>query len=272
MRKTLINNDRIFTDFNVMQYGHEDCRKGYSIGNFVRSNYLIHYVHRGKGIFRAAGKEYRLSEGSAFLICPRDVTYYMADETNPWEYSWIEFNGAAAERYISATPFSSSPVVENNTAAGKHFLRLVETPPSNPYELLSAALAALSAFVVKRPPAGKMSDEYVRAAVNYVHTFCHHPKITVEELGQYVGVDRSYLYRIFKQKVGISPKRYIMEYKLKTAAKLLEETNLSVGQVARSAGFEDKLYFSTAFKQFFGQTPTEYRRKSTTGTPETVSP
>ncbi len=259
MRKTIVNNDRIFTDFNVMQYGHEDCRSGHSIGTFVRSNYLIHYIHRGKGLYRAGGREYHLGAGSAFLILPGDVTYYISDESDPWEYSWLEFNGAAAANYLSATPFSSNLIAENNTAAGSAFLKLLETSTQNPYELLSAALAVLGSFVVKRPAGGKMSDEYVKAALNYIHTFCHHPKITVEELGRYVGVDRSYLYRIFKEKVGISPKRYIIEYKLKTAAKLLEETSLSIGQTARSSGFDDKLYFSTAFRSFYGMSPTEYR-------------
>lgn len=259
MRKTVINKNRIFTDFNIIQFGHEDCRSGYSIGNFVRSNYLIHFIHRGRGIYRTGGCEYSPGADSAFLIYPRDITYYAADEHDPWEYSWIEFSGTAAADYISSTAFSDSPVVTNIPQASKTFFRLLETSTSNPYALLSAGLAVLSSFAVKKPEGGKMSDEYVKAALAYIHTYCHHPKITVEELGRYVGVDRSYLYRIFKEKVGISPKRYIIEYKLKTAAKLLEETNLSVGQAARSAGFDDRLYFSTAFKSFYGLSPTEYR-------------
>ena len=52
MRRTVINRYRDFVDFNIIQYGHEDCRPNYSIGNFVRSNHLIHYIHSGKGVYR----------------------------------------------------------------------------------------------------------------------------------------------------------------------------------------------------------------------------
>ena len=261
MRKTIINNRRIFTDFNVVQYGHEDCRPSYSIGNFIRSNYLIHYVHKGRGIYRARGKEYRLARGDAFLIHPGEITYYAADSSDPWEYSWIEISGSAIENYISATPFAKEPVALSVTAADKPMLNLISSSPENPYELLSCALAALAAFSGKAAESVSAADEYVKSALGYIHTFYYHPKITVEEIGAYIGIDRSYLYRLFKEKVGTSPKRYIIEYKLKTAARLLVETNLSIGQVARSAGFEDQLYFSTAFRNFFSESPSSYRKR-----------
>ena len=106
MRNTIVNRFRDFVDFNVIQYGHEDCRPNYSIGNFVRSNHLIHYVHRGRGLYRMNGKEYALGPGDAFIIYPKDVTYYQADGQDPWEYSWVEFAGASAEDYLASTGFS----------------------------------------------------------------------------------------------------------------------------------------------------------------------
>lgn len=261
MRKTVVNKNHNFKDFNVIQYGHEDCSPSYSIGNFVRSNYLIHFVHKGRGIYRARGKEYRLSRNDAFLIYPGDITYYAADAADPWEYSWIEFSGAAAAQYIAASAFSKEPAAFGISAADKPMRALVSVSPENPYELLAAALTALCAFSEKKAENASPADEYVKSALNYIHTFYYHNNMTVEEIGSYIGIDRSYLYRLFKEKMGVSPKRYIIEYKLKTAARLLRETTLSIGQVARSAGFEDQLYFSTAFSRFFQKSPTAYRKE-----------
>ena len=259
MRKTIINRFRDFLDFNVIQYGHEDCRPNYSIGNFVRSNHLVHFIHSGKGIYRCGGVEYRLSAGDAFIIYPKDVTYYQADGDDPWEYSWVEFAGAAVNGYLSSTAFSRDNPVTHCPEAGEAILRLVSAESPNPYELYFRLMEVLAAFATETPQPASTADEYVKYALNYIHTLHYHGSISVNELSDYVGVNRSYLCRLFKEKLGVSPKQYIRSFRMNTAAKLLEETNLSIGQIALSAGYEDQLYFSTAFRDFFGHSPTEHR-------------
>lgn len=262
MRKTEINRFRDFGDFNVIQYGHEDCRANYSIGDFVRSNYLIHYVHRGKGTYTAYGKTYNLSAGDAFLIYPNDVTRYNADAEDPWEYSWVEFNGSFAARYLTSTAFSKeSPVCFGCVEAENAFFRLVEAEPSRPLGLYSALLEVLDAFSAGQLQSVSMADEYVKYAVNYIHTIHYHNRLSVNEISEYVGINRSYLCRLFKEKLGVSPKQYITSFKLKTASRLLEETNLTIGQVALSSGFDDQLYFSSAFSKAYGCSPSRYRRE-----------
>lgn len=257
----MVNRFRELKDFNIIQYGHEDCAPGYSIGNFVRSNYLIHYIHKGKGIYRAGGKEYKLSEKDVFIIYPDEITYYIASEDEPWEYSWVEFEGESVEKYLEATSFSKdSPVIYNAFDGERPIDELYKAEDANPYELIGYLYKFLGALAKKNVDEASMSDEYVKAAVSYIHTFYYHPNINVEEVSKYVGIDRSYLFRLFKEKMGVSPKKYITEYKLKTAAKLLRETSLSVGQVALSAGFDDQLYFSTAFRAYAGVPPTKYRK------------
>ena len=261
MRRTVINRFREFADFNIIQYGHEDCRPGYSIGNFVRSNFLIHYIHKGSGTYSARGQVYELKAHDAFLIYPDEITYYVASESDPWEYSWVEFNGTAVTKYLSATPFSAeSPVVYFAENAEQAILNLVQAEPVNPYEITGLLYEFLGALVTDKPKSVSMADEYVKAAISYVHTFYYNTTLNVDQISTYVGIDRSYLYRLFKEKMGVSPKKYITEYKLKTAGKLLRETNLSIGQVALSVGFDDQLYFSTAFRSFFGKSPSNYRK------------
>ncbi len=260
MRKTYVNRYRDFVDFNVIQYGHEDCRPNYSIGDFVRSNHLIHYIHRGRGRYVCGGKTYALSAGDAFLIYPGDVTLYQADSADPWEYSWVEFSGAAVGKYLASTGFTrEQPVMRGAHRAAGPMLALSSTAPDNPYELLGRLAEALAAFVTGEPQPVSMADEYVKYALNYIHTIHYRSPVTVGEISSYVGINRSYLSRLFKEKLGVSPKRYITEFRMKTAARLLEETNLTIGQVALSAGFEDQLYFSTSFKAFFGHSPTRHR-------------
>lgn len=262
LRKTVVNRFREFADFNIIQYGHEDCAPGYSIGNFVRSNYLIHYIHKGSGTYSVRGKEYKLKAHDAFLIYPDEITYYIASNDDPWEYSWVEFNGTGISKYFSATQFcADKPVMLDVPKAEEAILKLSETDSDNAYEITGLLYSFLGAFVTDSPKSGSMADEYVKAALSYIHTFYYDTTINVDRISSYVGIDRSYLYRLFKEKMGVSPKKYIMEYKLKMAGKLLRETSLSIGQVALSVGFDDQLYFSTAFRSFFGKAPSSYRKE-----------
>ena len=66
-------------DLYLCYCGMEECDPGHHYGPTSRSEYLIHYILSGKGIFQADGKTYQLRENNAFIICPDEVTYYQAD-------------------------------------------------------------------------------------------------------------------------------------------------------------------------------------------------
>ena len=75
-----------------------------------------------------------------------------------------------------------------------------------------------------------------------------------------MGINRSYLYTVFKDKSGISPKEYLTRFRVRQAKSLLKETALPVSAVAASVGYEDNLYFSKVFRRVSGISPTEYRK------------
>ena len=72
----------------------------------MRDHYLIHLVVAGKGVYQVNGAAYNLQEGDLFLAKPNQLITYAADETDPWEYYWVGFNGACANKLVQQTPFS----------------------------------------------------------------------------------------------------------------------------------------------------------------------
>lgn len=62
--------------------------------------------------------------------------------------------------------------------------------------------------------------------------------------------------------LGITPNEFIRNVKMKYAARLLTETNISVTEVSLMVGFQTPRYFSQCFKRVFGVLPTEYRGAS----------
>ena len=76
----------------------------------------------------------------------------------------------------------------------------------------------------------------------------------------YLHIERSYLYRLFKNFTGVSLQEYLLDYRMRRACSLLTETDLSVGDISRSVGYGDALYFSRIFRQKKGMTPTQFRK------------
>ena len=55
--------------------------------------------------------------------------------------------------------------------------------------------------------------------------------------------------------------RYLINYRVETAARLLEETDLRIGHIARSVGYDDALLFSRQFKAKTGLSPSQARKR-----------
>ena len=84
----------------------------------------------------------------------------------------------------------------------------------------------------------------------------------VSDIAAFVGIDRSYLYTLFRQTVQMSPSEYLTNYRLTRAAELLMITDLSVESVARSCGYQDAMVFSKNFKKKTGLSPSAYRKEN----------
>ena len=88
---------------------------------------------------------------------------------------------------------------------------------------------------------------------------------TIEQLAQEAGLSPTALKTCFKGVYGSSVYAYLREYRLQTAQKLLTETDASVAEIAHRVGYENPNKFSSAFRDAFGQTPTECRKKCPNG-------
>ena len=84
-------------------------------------------------------------------------------------------------------------------------------------------------------------------------------KWTVPALAAEAAVSRSLLDSRFRQVLGLSPIRYLTDWRIHLAEDLLGSSTLGVGAVARRVGYESDEAFSRAFKRTTGQSPSEWR-------------
>ena len=82
----------------------------------------------------------------------------------------------------------------------------------------------------------------------------------VDDLRGFLHLCNSQIYRKVKEKTGLSPSNYILKKRLEKAVLLIQETDLSISQIAYQLGFNTVSYFSRCFSVFFGYPPSELRK------------
>lgn len=260
--------DKLLNSLSVYNAGYEKCHPGYQWGPGVRDHYLIHHILRGRGCYTIEGRAYHLGAGDTFLLFPNVESSYRADDEEPWEYAWVGFAGNDAYSMVANTDFSrENPVLDQSGISEELFqkIRAVYEANGNTFQdavAMTGALYSLMGFLMKHSggeekPANFQSD-YVERARQYIAEHYSYP-ITVEDVAAYTGVSRSYLFRLFRGIMKQSPKEYLLEYRIRQACQLLNQTDLPVRSIAHSVGFEDNLYFSKVFKKYKNCTPSEYR-------------
>lgn len=256
------------SDLNVYQCGTQICEAGHSNGPAVRPYYLLHFIISGSGIFQTGGQTYHLHSGDAFLICPNKLSYYCSDNQTPWTYAWIALDGIKAEEYFSRAGLTSkTPIYHavDTLTVQRSLLKVVNYTKTNSYSELRLLgfLYLFLAELTKQSASASVAatspkEEYLQKIVKYIHVHIW-DRITVAELAAHVGLDRSYLYKIFKQSLKTSPQEFILNAKLQHACGLLRTTDMTIGSIARSVGYQDQLAFSKIFKQKYGCSPKQYR-------------
>jgi AraC family transcriptional regulator, regulatory protein of adaptative response / DNA-3-methyladenine glycosylase II len=84
---------------------------------------------------------------------------------------------------------------------------------------------------------------------------------SVDALAATLGVGARHLHRLFTQHVGASPITVAQTRRLHFAKRLLDETNLPITEIALAAGFGSVRRFNSAFKETYGRSPRDLRRR-----------
>ena len=240
----------------------------HSFGPAIKPHYLIHFILNGKGRFSIGGKEYLLERGCGFLIPPEELAFYQADEQNPWTYVWVGFYGSMARELISSMGLSATSPVFQSDKEEEFYQAVTDMMEHNTFGIanelrrngqlqLFLSLIAESAHIEEKGEADK-ADNYVRRATEFIlSNYCNPIKVT--DVADYVCINRSYLYTLFKNAMGISPQQFLTTFRISKAQELLELTSLPIESIALSCGYSDPLVFAKSFKQIKKMSPSAYR-------------
>jgi AraC-like DNA-binding protein len=108
---------------------------------------------------------------------------------------------------------------------------------------------------------GKLRDFYIREALAFIELNFQND-ISVENIADHCGLNRSYFGKIFKGAVGQPPQEFLLNYRMTKAAELLKLSRLSIGDISKAVGYDNQLHFSRAFKNVFGVPPRVWRNQN----------
>ena len=124
-------------------------------------------------------------------------------------------------------------------------------------ELLFVILRHKNEHEMKKPA----GNDFVTTVQEYIQNN-YMNEVKLATIAEMLSVSQEHLSRVFKQETGIGFKDYLVKFRLQKAEDMLKhEPGRAVSEVAYACGFNDGNYFSYKFKEAYGVSPTEIRRK-----------
>lgn len=187
---------------------------------------------------------------------------------------WVGFSGVLAESTVKNMGLSLSNPIFRSERADELYQAVKDMLEHNTYGIsndlrrngqLQIFLSIISESVpIERKNEADSADNYVRRAVEFIQgNYCNPIKVT--DVADYVCINRSYLYTLFRNGTGMSPQQFLTTFRITKATELLQLTELPIESIALSCGYTDPLVFTKAFKQMKKMSPSAYRKEMLKG-------
>ena len=107
---------------------------------------------------------------------------------------------------------------------------------------------------------GSNEERFILQLNKIIGDHLNDPELDQQLICREMGVSRALLYNKMKAITGAGAKEYITRIRLEKAKSLIESTDLSIADISEMTGFSSQSYFSTAFKNYTGRTPSQYKQ------------
>lgn len=252
---------------NLFYLGYDIAYPQLSIHNRTKSAIVFNCVLKGKGVFNGTP----VKAGDCYYSRPNQLHSMYADKEDPWVSIWFSIDGIV----------------------GKQTCDMLDKTTTN--QILSInkpeALKALTDFYLYELGEVNLTDDFVMCVFNQLLTFVKpdnaknveqdsvsphlHPiinqsllyiedniqTVTVKSLAAQAHLEVKYFTKIFTAIMSVSPQQYILKLKMNAAANTLANTDTSIEKISEMLGYQHRNGLSVAFRNAYGMSLTEYRKK-----------
>lgn len=272
-------------DMNIYFWGStSDFPKAQPSTPVLRDHFLMIYCVNGSGTVTLDGVVHSLNPGQCMMTFPNQAISLYTSSRTPWSIMWVGLKGILLPYYLQRMGITSSNpifpwrnseyilhelkrIILSATEYDNNDILNIQSPTSTAsselirlsciYSILSEAQSLCSRFAELNGQTNDCED-YIQKAIMFMEANCNQ-KIKVSDVAKHVGLNRSYLFTLFKEHLTESPQEFLTRLRIKKACEMFRSADATVSSVAYSLGYEPRA-LTRLFKQITGYTPTEYRK------------
>ncbi len=230
-------------------------------------SYIFVFIYEGKGVVSYLDKRFTVTKGNGVVI-PKGVTVQLkADSIEPLSIISVIMQGESVKEIVLLAEKKESSYIlkfENINRIYECARDLINECSKDvicDYTILLTFYDILSClyehYTEKR---FSTKNAYMMQAVEYIKQN-YNKNISVENISNLLGIERSYLSRLFKTYKNKSTQNYIIDYRMRQARRMFEEEDMNVSQVCTAVGYTNIYCFSRIFKSRVGMPPKEYMER-----------
>ncbi|MBO4633439.1 MAG: helix-turn-helix domain-containing protein [Lentisphaeria bacterium] len=246
--------DRV--DIRIVKYNLEQHVEQWKMSHRLSCYWLVYWNHTPGATLEFRDSVLNMSPENIVLIPP--YTLVTAHTEHAFVHNFIEFSVGSPFDSVKMEPivFPSAeyaPVLPADCDLVHKSLAL--------YILVERLLMAIpeDCFIAEQP---MLFEPRIQAVIRHMETHFM-KKYSISELCRQVNLSESRFLHLFKQETGISPREYWLKLRLELVLRMLEDTSLSIPEIADETGFIDRSHLSRVIKARFGLTPAAIRKKYT---------
>ena len=250
------------SDIGLYYCGQRIRSKGHVYGPQIRSHFLLVLVEKGNAVLCGEQGETEFGDRDMLVMFPDEKVFYKT--RTDWTIKWIGVSGTGLHGVFAKLGVTREKPVfkpENYDSLSQIMSDIYQASAASSLSAkykIQSLLCEFFATLLSETDKKENSD-HVTSAIEIIR-YNYNNELNIKNLADSLFLDSAYFSRLFKSRVGMSPKQYIQHVRLQKAKELLEKTDYSVKEIAITVGFADPLYFSKQFSKAENMTPTEFRK------------
>jgi AraC-like DNA-binding protein len=266
--------------------------RGFAYGGESHDFWEIVYADKGGLAVKTDNREFTLTRGEIVFHKPNEFHAHSAAPSEPPNIFIITFEcKSEAMRYFEnkrlKLPSELKVYIKNIIVEAKRTFKMdeqnpfitdmkaVETPTLGGQQLIRTNLEQLLIMLLRSESRKKASDAVFLFSEDYpdaligeivrILTENIYGNIRVADLCYKLHFSKTYLYRVFTQKIGCPVKTYYSKLKIEEAKRLLRQNEHALSEIADMLRFSTLAHFCNSFKKHTGMTPSQYSHSVSTG-------
>jgi AraC-like DNA-binding protein len=248
-----------------------ECNEYWKSSNFLPDFYRIYYITEGECWIRVGDTDLYPRKGELYWL-PANITqqYSLTDMNNPMKHYWIHFYATVGEQipFLDVINLPICIKLENEKEIKDIFENLLQVIEQNSgladevsvlIHLLTLIRYYISNCENEISVRKSSALEKIRPAIDYIERNLS-DDLTIIQLSKIVNLQTNYFSALFKNVMGLSPLKFILQKRFEKAKMLLIITNKPINIIADEVGFSNQFSFSEIFKKYFCLSPLNYRK------------